>query len=61
MLRFEPEVNIKEALARIVKPGNVIDNNTILEGYSRDHSFVTGEVPRLAVFPENKVSDVCLI
>jgi hypothetical protein len=41
MLRFEPEVNIKDALARMVKPGNVIDDNTILEGYSLSGNMVT--------------------
>jgi FAD/FMN-containing dehydrogenase len=54
MLRFEPDPTIKDALERVVKPENIIDDDTILEGYSRDHSFIVGQVPRFAVFPENK-------
>lgn len=50
----ETVTSFKEALARIVKPANIISDNAILEKYSRDRSFVAGSRPLLLVYPESK-------
>jgi FAD/FMN-containing dehydrogenase len=44
----------REALAKIVKPGNIVSETAVLEKYSRDYSFVTPGRPLLLVYPGTK-------
>ena len=44
----------KDRLAEVTAAANVVDDPRVLEGYSRDHSFVAGCRPWLLVYPENK-------
>lgn len=50
----ENVTTLEAALARIVKPVNIVNDNTVLERYSRDSSFVIGSRPILLVYPESK-------
>ena len=50
----ETITNFEEALGRIVKPANIINDSSVLENYSRDGSFVIGSRPFLLVYPESK-------
>jgi FAD/FMN-containing dehydrogenase len=47
-------VGLKDSLAGVMKRENIIDQPELLEKYSRDHSFVSGSSPRLAVFPGSR-------
>ena len=44
----------REALAKIIKPENIVSETTVLEKYSRDYSFVTPGRPLLLVYPGTK-------
>lgn len=44
----------REALAKIVKPGNIISETAIIEKYSSDYSLVSPGRPLLVVYPETK-------
>ncbi len=44
----------REALTKIVKPGNIVSDTAVLEKYSSDYSLVAPVQPILLVFPETK-------
>jgi len=46
--------SIKDALARLVSPQDIIDDPALLKAYATDHSFVSGDVPGLLVYPHRK-------
>jgi len=50
----EDVIGYREALARIVKPANIVDDTAVLEKYSRDGSFNAGSLPLFLVYPESK-------
>jgi FAD/FMN-containing dehydrogenase len=43
----------KDSLARFVKPGNIVSDPAVLDGYSKDCSFVARGNALLLVYPEN--------
>jgi len=45
--------SFKDSLAKVVKPDNIVSNPVILDGYSRDCSFVARGSAFLLVYPEN--------
>jgi FAD/FMN-containing dehydrogenase len=45
---------LKDILARVVRPENIVDEPVRLDEYSRDSSFVAGSQPLLVVYPETK-------
>jgi FAD/FMN-containing dehydrogenase len=54
MCPTETTAGIKNLLARVLKPENVVDHESILKEYCRDHSFVSGYSPQLLVYPVSK-------
>jgi hypothetical protein len=50
----ETTAGLKDKFIGIVKPGNIVSDYTVLEGYSKDISFAARFSPLLAVYPENK-------
>jgi len=50
---IEATAGFKDSLARVVKPGNIVSDPAVLEGYSRDCSFVARGSPLLLVYPES--------
>lgn len=47
-------VYLKNELAAVLKPENIVEDAAVLEGYAKDRSFAAGRNPFLAVYPENK-------
>jgi hypothetical protein len=54
MCPAETTSGIKDLLARIVSPENILDDQAVLNEYCRSHSFVTGYAPQLLVYPMTK-------
>jgi FAD/FMN-containing dehydrogenase len=54
MCPLETTDGIKDALARVVNPIDIVDDVKILEHYCTDHSFTAGCRPLFLVYPENK-------
>jgi FAD/FMN-containing dehydrogenase len=50
----ETVTSFEQALARIIKPANIVSDTTVLERYSRDGSFIAGSRPLLLVYPKSK-------
>jgi FAD/FMN-containing dehydrogenase len=50
----ESIVNFRDGLANVVRPKNIVEDSTVIEKYSKDHSFVTKGNPLLLVYPEYK-------
>jgi len=54
MSAYDTFTGIKEAVAKIVKPGNVISDISTLQKYTHDFSLVAPGQPLLIVYPETK-------
>ena len=54
MATIDTPDNFRNALAGIVRPGNIVHDATVLEEYSSDCSFLDASRPLLVVYPENK-------
>jgi hypothetical protein len=50
----ETTAGIRDALASVVKPIDIVDDAAIFEQYCTDHSFVAGCRPQFLLYPENK-------
>jgi len=50
----ETIASFRDGLAKVVKPKNIVDDSSVLEGYSKDCSFVAKGSPLLLAYPENK-------
>ena len=50
----EAMATFRDSLTRLVKAGSVVSDPAILDGYSRDCSFVAAGTPLLLVYPEGK-------
>jgi FAD/FMN-containing dehydrogenase len=46
--------SFKDGLTNIIKPKSIIQDANVIEGYSKDHSFVTKGHPLLLAYPETK-------
>jgi FAD/FMN-containing dehydrogenase len=51
---IEAMANFKDLLSKVVKEGNIVGDPAVLEGYSRDCSFVACGTPLLLVYPETR-------
>jgi FAD/FMN-containing dehydrogenase len=50
----ETTAGFHDRLAAVVNPENIVDDPSVLAGYSRDGSFAPGGSPQLLVYPESK-------
>ncbi len=54
MTQVEAMVRFRDGAAAIVAPGSIVEESAVLDQYGKDHSFVSGKSPTLAIFPETK-------
>jgi FAD/FMN-containing dehydrogenase len=54
MFPQEGAASFKNGLAQVLNPENIVDDSSVLAGYSKDCSFVAKDSPSLVVYPENK-------
>src|ERR1039457_7267735 len=54
MCPAETTSGIKDLLASIVKPENIVDDQAVLKEYCQNHSFVVGYSPQLLVYAMSK-------
>ena len=52
--QIEAVARFRDGVAAVVAPENIVEEKAVLDGYGRDHSFVSGKSPALAIFPETK-------
>lgn len=46
--------HFRDGLIGIINPDNIVEDTAVLDGYTRDISFITGSRPLLLVYPENR-------
>ena len=54
MSRVEAIARFRDGAAAVLAPGSIVEERQVLDQYGKDHSFVSGKSPSLAVFPETK-------
>lgn len=54
MSPFETAASLRERLAKVVNPVNIVDDPAVVAGYSKDCSFVAEGGPLLLVYPQGK-------
>jgi hypothetical protein len=54
VFQIEALTQFRNEAAAVLSPANIVEDKAVLSSYGRDHSFVSGKSPEIAVFPETK-------